>query len=277
MTKKRITVTLDKLILDKVDSQVNGLEVRNRSHAIELLLDEVLHKEKLRKVVILGGGKGTRLRPFTYEIPKLLIPIQGKPIVNHIISNLAKHGVTDVILSLGNMSERVIATLGTGKDLGVNIEYIVEKKPLGTAGPLKLAKHMLEEPFVMLNGDILSKIDYRNMFAFHKDSKALGTVALVAVDDPRLKYGVVNLSGNKIVNFIEKPKTGKEKGNLVNAGIYILEPEVINHVPKGFAMLEKDVFPKLAKLGKLAGYTYTGPWYDIGTTENYEKAIKMWS
>jgi len=275
--KERITVTLDKDLIENIDSKIDRVQIRNRSHSIEVLLDQILKKQGVKKAVILGGGKGTRLRPFTYEIPKLLIPIQGKPIVTHIISQMSKFGVTDVVLSLGTMSEKVITALGNGKDLGVNIEYAVEKEPLGTAGPLRLAKDLLDEPFIMINGDILSKIDYSDMFSFHKKAGVVGTIGLVAVDDPRLKYGVVKLRGNKVVDFFEKPKTIEEKGNLVNAGIYVLEPEIIDYVPKkGFAMLEKDVFPKLAEEEKLAGYNYTGPWHDIGTLENYENAIKNW-
>jgi NDP-sugar pyrophosphorylase family protein len=274
--KERITITLDKELLNKVDKKIDKVQIRNRSHAVEYMLNQVLSKQKLRKAVILAGGKGTRLRPMTYELPKPLIPIQGKPIIQHIIEHLASQGIRDIILCIGYMSDKIIKELGTGKNLGVNIEYMVEKKPLGTAGPLRLAKDLLEEPFLLLNGDILNRIDVQDMHLAHKGSNSLGTLSLLAVEDPST-YGVAKLKGNKIIGFVEKPKKEEAPSNLVSAGLYILEPEVINYIPeKGYSMVEKDVFPKLAEEGKLNGYIYNGSWFDIGTTENYERAIKGW-
>lgn len=271
---ERITITLDKNLLQKIDSRIDHVKIRNRSHAIELLLSETLNSQKLRKAIVLGGGKGTRLRPFTYEIPKPLIPLKGKPIIGHILTHLASCGISNAILSLGYMSEKIISSLGTGKEYGINIEYSVEKQELGTAGPLKLAKEFLNEAFLMQNGDILSKIDVQDMYNFHKNSGGIATIALIAVEDPS-RFGVVELKGNKLISFVEKPKKDAAS-NLVSAGIYILEPEVIDYIPEGYSMVEKELFPKIASEGKLNGYIYTGPWFDIGTTESYEKAIKGW-
>ena len=113
------------------------------------------------------------------------------------------------------------------------------------------------------------------MYMFHKDNKAIGTIALTTVEDPS-RYGVVVLRGNKITSFIEKPNKGESPSNLINAGLYILEPEIIKYIPAGYAMLETDVFPKLAQEGKLFGYAFGGQWFDAGTPERYEKAIKEW-
>ncbi|HIJ99122.1 TPA: NTP transferase domain-containing protein [archaeon] len=155
MPKDRITITLEKELLKKLDTLVDGRDIRSRSHAIERALFSHLEEGKVKQALILAGGEGTRLRPFTYEIPKPLIPIKGKPMLEHIINHLLAYGVKNFILSVGYMSEKIISHFGDGKKLGVHIDYVIEKERLGTAGPLRLAKDLLEEDFLMLNGDIL--------------------------------------------------------------------------------------------------------------------------
>lgn len=276
MSKERITITLEKKLLQELDGLVDGRNIRSRSHAIEQALFSHLEESKVKQALILAGGEGTRLRPFTYEIPKPLIPIKGKPMLEHIITHLASYGVKKFVLSVGYMSEKIISHFGDGTKFGVNIEYIIEKERLGTAGPLRLAKDYLDGDFLMLNGDILSRVNITEFFTQHQKMNGLGTMVLVAVKDPS-KYGTVALHGNKIMKFVEKPKKGKAVSNLVNGGIYLLKSDVIDYVPKkGFSMIEKDVFPKLAQEGKLYGYVYTGQWYDLGTMESYERAIKKW-
>ena len=143
---------------------------------------------------------------------------------------------------------------------------------MGTAGPLKLAKKLIKGPFIACNADELKDIDLTDMFIFHKENKALGTIALTSVEDTS-KYGVAKIAGNKILDFVEKPAKEKAPSNFINSGLYILEPEVIDQIPEGFAMLEKEVFPKLAKNGKLFGYPFSGYWKPIGTFEQYEEAM----
>ncbi|MFH1424478.1 MAG: nucleotidyltransferase family protein [archaeon] len=272
--KKRITMTLDKGILKKVDGTIDNITVKNRSAAVEKLVRKAFQINGISKAVVLAGGIGTRLRPLTYEVPKSLIPIQGRALVEHLILNLKSFGINDILLSVGHMSEKIIAHLGDGNNLGVNIEYLVEKEPLGTAGPLRLAKGKIDSTFVMMNGDLLSKIDVLDMLQTHLNSNSTGTIALTTVKDPS-RFGVATLNGSAITGFIEKPKD--RISNLINAGLYIFEPSIVDYLPnKKKAMLEKDVFPKLAKQGKLSGYVYSGPWYDLGTNESYEKAIKEW-
>lgn len=276
MSKERITITLEKELLPKLDGMVNGRNIRNRSHAIETLLFRHFGENKVTQALILAGGKGSRLRPFTYEIPKPLIPVKSKPLLEHVIKHLSRYGIKDFILSVGYKSEKIISYFGNGKDFGVDIEYVIEKSQLGTAGPLRLARGMLHENFMMLNGDILSKVNVDEFFAHHQRMSGLGTIVLTAVEDPS-KYGVVELSGNRIQKFIEKPKKGDATSNLVSAGIYMLKSDVLDYIPKsGFSMIEKDVFPKLAAEGKLYGYVYTGPWYDLGTLKSYERVLKEW-
>jgi len=269
--KERISLTLNKSILDQVDKMIDSTKMRSRSHAIEVLLSKALNTKKIEHALILAGGKGTRLRPLTYEIPKVMIPLQGRPFLQHLIEMLKKHDITDILLSVGYLKEQIKEYFGNGSKFGVNIRYIEEDEPLGTAGCLKLAKPFLKSSFVMMNGDEFKEVDLHDMFSFHKKCNSLGTLGLKTTDTPEV-YGVAVMQGSKILRFVEKPK--KFVSNLFSAGIYILEPEVIDLIPEGFAMVETDLFPKLAKQGKLAGYPFEGRWYDLGTFDRYEKAIK---
>jgi len=230
-------------------------------------------KNMPKKAVLLVGGKGTRLRPITYEIPKALIPVGGKTITQYLFELLKKFGIKDIILAVGYLKEKIIEHFDDGSKFGVKITYVKEEEPLGTAGPLRLAKDLLDETFIVSNGDELKDINIKQMYALHKENNALATIALTKVEDPS-KYGVARLSGSKILEFIEKPKKEEAPSNLINSGFYIIEPEVIDMIPEGFAMLEKDVFPKLAKQGRLFGFPFPGYWSDIGTFEKYDKAIK---
>ncbi|HII16022.1 MAG TPA: NTP transferase domain-containing protein [Nanoarchaeota archaeon] len=272
--KERVTLTVDSGILKQVDKRVNGKTIKNRSHAVELLLREAIGSNSLHKGLILAGGKGTRLKPITDEIPKPLLPVHGKPILQHGIELMKKFGITEIMLSIGYKGDKIKEYFGDGSRFGVNIMYVEESEPLGTAGPLNLARKYLTETFVMCNADELKDIDLSDMHIFHRDKNAMATIALTTVPDPS-NYGVAKMQGDRIVEFIEKPAV--PPSNLINAGLYILEPEVLDFVPKkGFAMIEKQVFPKIASLGKLYGYHFAGQWMDTGTLDRYDKAIKEW-
>ena len=224
--------------------------------------------------MILAAGKGTRVRPLTNEMPKPMIPVKGKPLIQHIIELCRKHEIREIILSIGYLGEKIREHFGDGSHLGVDITYIEEDEEMGTAGPLKLAKKMLDGPFLMFNGDVLSDVNLQDMIAFHNEQSGMATIALTQVEDTS-SFGVIRLLGNKVVGFVEKPK-GQEDSKLINAGVYVLEPEILNYIPEGKAMLEKDVFPKLTDEGKLFGYPFDGQWFDTGTPEAYEEAIKNW-
>jgi len=272
--KERVTLTIESGILKQVDKRVNGTTVKNRSHAVELILREAMGTNTLRKGVILAGGKGTRLKPITDEIPKPLLPVHGKPILQYGIELFKKFGINEIILSIGYKGSQIKEYFGDGSRFGVTIYYVEETEPLGTAGPLNLARKYLTEPFVMCNADELKDIDLSDMYIFHKDKKAMATIALTTVPDPS-NYGVAKMQGDRIVEFIEKPVS--PPSNLINAGLYILDPEVLKYIPKkGFAMVEKDVFPKIAAEGKLFGYHFSGQWMDTGTLDRYDKAIREW-
>jgi len=271
--KERITITLDKNLISQIDKRIDGIDIKNRSQEIELLLAEALGTNIPSKAVLLVGGRGSRLRPLTDKIPKSLLEVQGKTITEHLLDLLKKYGIRDAVLCVGYLKDKIKEYFGDGTKIGVNITYVEENEPLGTAGPLKLAKKYLKDSFIVSNGDELKNINIPRMFRLHKRKNALATIALTTVDDPS-HYGVARLDGSRIVEFVEKPV--KAPSNLINAGFYILEPEVINMIPDGFSMLEKDVFPKLAKMGRLRGFPFAGQWFDIGNIERYKIAEKKW-
>lgn len=270
--KKRATFTIEADILERVSKEIDGLKIKNMSHAVEILLLKAMGANIPKQALILAGGKGTRLKPITHEIPKPLVPLQGKPILEYSLDLFKKFGIKDVLISIGFKGDKIKEYFGDGKRFGVNITYIEEQEPLGTAGPLRLAKKFIKGSFIACNADELKDIDLMDMFMFHKDNKAVGTIALTSVDDTS-KYGVAKLAGNKILEFVEKPAKENAPSNFINSGLYILEPKIIDYIPEGFAMLEKDVFPKLATEGKLFGYPFSGYWKPIGTLEQYEEAI----
>ncbi|MBI2578431.1 MAG: NTP transferase domain-containing protein [Candidatus Aenigmarchaeota archaeon] len=272
--KERITITLDSSVLRKVDRLVNGKDVRNRSHAIEQLVLKSMDIPQLDTVLIMAGGEGVKLRPITYEIPKPLIPIHGKPILEHQISMLKKNGVRNLIIAVGYMYEKIVDYFGDGSKFGVNINYIVEQKPLGTAGALKLAEEHITDTFGMLNVDTLMDPDIQSVLDFHKKQGSAATLLLRTSDDIS-SFGVVKMRGNQILEFVEKPRKSEAPSNLISTGFHIFEPDIIKYVQKGKFMIE-DLFDRLAKEGHLCGFVHDGTSIDVSTTDGYERAIKQW-
>ena len=273
--KERITITLDKKLLGQIDKRIDGTDIKNRSQEIELILSEALGANIPRIAVILVGGKGTRLKPLTDKMPKPMITVQGKPLMEHILDLFKKYGIRDVVLCVGYMKDKIIKHYEDGSKMGMSISYVEENTPLGTAGPLKLARKKLKETFIASNGDVLKDVNIARMYRLHKRKNALATIALTTVDDPS-QYGVAKLDGSRIVEFVEKPKREDAPSNLINAGFYIIEPEVLDMIPDGYSMIEKDIFPKLAKMGRLRGFPFAGQWYDVGTMERLQLAEKEW-
>jgi NDP-sugar pyrophosphorylase family protein len=272
MGVERVTITIKKDVLERIDSMIDGKGIRNRSHAVENLILKSLGR-KLDTVLILAGGEGTRLASVK-EIPKPLIPIHGKPILEHQINLLKKYGIRNIILSVGYMHNRIKEYFGNGSRFGVGIEYIVEKKPLGTAGPIGLVKNQLTDSFALLNVDTLMNPDISEMYQFHKKEGTLATVLLVTVDNPSL-FGVAKMRGNRILGFVGRPSLKNAPSRLVHAGFCIFEPDVINFIPKGRFMIE-DLFQRLAKREAISGFVHDDQVFDVGTTEGYSKAIKNW-
>lgn len=273
--KERITLTIEKEILQRVDLGVNGIDVKNRSHAVELLLTKAFGDNKPSKAIILAGGKSSGLKSLTEMLPKPMLRVKNKPILEHNIELLKSYGIKDIIISLGYRGEKIKEYFGDGKQLGVNISYVEEQEPMGTAGPLNLLKEHVNSTFILMNGDELKDIDVEDMFSFHRKNKSIATLALTTVEDPS-EYGVAVMNGSKIVTFVEKPSKHNTPSKLISAGLYILEPEVLKIVPEGFSMIENDVFPKLASNDKLLGYIFAGQWYDARTPERYNEAKREW-
>ena len=274
-TKERITITLDKDLLEQIDRRVDGITIKNRSQEIEHILLDALGSRTPKHAVILAGGKGTRLRPLTLSTPKALVDVHGKTLTEHLLDLLKKYGVTHVTLSVGYLMDKIREHFGDGAKLGVAIDYIEEGEPLGTAGPLLFLKGRMKDSFIVSNGDELKKINIPRMYRLHRRKNALATIALTTVQDPS-QYGVARLDGTRILEFVEKPKKSEAPSNLINAGFYILEPEVLDMIGPGKQMLEKDVFPKLAQMGRLRGFPFAGQWFDTGNLERLEKARKLW-
>jgi mannose-1-phosphate guanylyltransferase len=225
------------------------------------------------QALILAGGEGTRLRPLTSTVPKPVVQLVDRPFIAYMIEWLRGHGVDDVILACGFMADGVRAVLGDGSSLGVSLRYVEEPTPLGTGGALKYAEDLLAERFFMLNGDLLTDIDLTEQMRQHERTGARATLALIGVDDPS-SYGLVRQGEDGAVReFVEKPSPDEIDTNLVNAGAYILEREVLAGIARAGTRvsIEREVFPSLVGHG-LYGFETSGYWMDIGTPERYLQA-----
>jgi mannose-1-phosphate guanylyltransferase len=221
------------------------------------------------QALILAGGEGTRLRPLTSTVPKPVVPLVDRPFIAFMIDWLRSHGVDDIVMSCGHLAAGVRNVLGDGEALGIRLRYVEEPRPLGTGGALKYAEQLLDERFLMLNGDVLTDIDLSAQIAHHERTGALATLALTPVEDPSA-YGLVRLDGTGAVSeFVEKPSPDQIDTNNISAGAYVLERSVLELLQTGEpASIERDVFPRLVG-GGLYGCVASGYWLDIGTPERY--------
>jgi NDP-sugar pyrophosphorylase family protein len=219
------------------------------------------------KAFILCGGLGTRLRPYTYENPKPMLPIDGKPILQYVIEHLKDNGVDEMVLAIGYLYEKIVAYFGDGRDFKVKLKHAVEKEALGTAGAILASGVRPSEPFFVVMGDAITNIDLKAMASAHKKSGAIATVALLK-HTTKIPYGVAKTKDGLITEFEEKP----ELEHYINTGIYVLSPEIFKyiHEKEDFA---KDVFPRLLKRKEKIGAFKVdkGVWIDIGRLEEYEK------
>jgi mannose-1-phosphate guanylyltransferase len=223
------------------------------------------------KAVILVGGPGTRLQPLTDKKPKSIVPVLNKPVLEHTLAYLKHYGVEDVILTLNYLPDVIQDYFGDGKRCGMHLIYCMEKEPLGTAGAVKNAEAYLDSTFFVLNGDVFTDMNLAEMLAFHRDKKARATISLSWVDNPSA-FGVVETdTDHRVKRFIEKPPLGEATTNWINAGTYVLEPEVLEQIPPDrHHMFEKGLFPRLLDIDKpVYGYTYKGYWLDMGTPGKY--------
>lgn len=227
------------------------------------------------QALILAGGKGTRLRPLTMHTPKPIVPIANRPFLLYQLELLKRADVRDVILSLSYQPHKIEDKLGDGTDYNVRISYAVEQTPLGTAGAYRNAAGLISETTVVFNGDVLTDIDMNEVIRFHRERQAVATIVLTPVPNPTA-YGLVETEkkDGRVRRFLEKPKPEEVTCDTINAGIYVLEPRVLDYVPEGEPfMFEYGVFPQLLERGEpFFAYVWRGYWRDIGTAASYLQA-----
>lgn len=276
MVKTRLTITLDSEILKRVDSAIDGSKIRNRSHAIEYLLTSCLIPQST-KVLILAGGEGVKFRPLTDALPKSLLPIKDKPLLEHTLLALKDQGFTEIYISVAHLGKKIKDYFGDGARLGIRIKYIEQRiAKNGTAQPVLQAREFFsEEPFLVIYGDVLTKLNFLDLLDFHNSHRGIATMALASVEKPAM-WGVANIEGNRIKDFVEKPQT-KTRSHLINAGVYVLAPEVFKYIKADSTRLEKDVFPRLAREGKLYAYPFESDWYDVSTPQIYSEVLKEYT
>lgn len=221
--------------------------------------------------IILAGGFGTRLQPLTEETPKPLLPIKGKPIVQHVIERLKRYGVQQIILSVGYKAEQLQNYFGDGSRLGVKLSYAIETEPLGTGGAVLQAAQKIQQPFFLVWGDNVMDVDYAAMHKAYLHDAPQITMALTPREDVE-HFGVARLEGNKILQFVEKPRREEAPSNLINAGAFIIDPLCLKMLPMGKSSLEHDCFEKLAPLGEISAFIHEGQWFPTDTLEKYSKA-----
>jgi NDP-sugar pyrophosphorylase family protein len=225
------------------------------------------------KAVILAGGKGTRLKPYTMLFPKPLVPIDDMPILEVVIRQLKFYGFAEVTMAVGHLAELLVAYFGDGSKYGLKIDYSKEDSPLGTVGPLALIPNLMDS-FLVMNGDVLTTLDYRDLLAYHRQKGAMATIAMhercVKID-----LGVIETNEeNEVVGYIEKPLYNYR----VSMGIYVFDPAILRYIQPGERLDFPDLVQLLLQNGeKVIGYPYDGYWLDIGRPDDYELAVGEFS
>jgi len=225
------------------------------------------------KAVILAGGLGVRLRPLTYVVPKPMLPLGDKPILERIITDLRDQGIRDVVISCSYLARVIESYFGDGSWLGVNIEYVKSDRPLGTAGQLRPVKDLVEGTFITVYGDVYAKIDYRDLVEYHKSKRATATMVLRKLKQA-VRFGVVEVDGQgRVLTWREKPEVEYN----VNAGIYVFEPKVFDYILEGIDSMDR-VFRDMIERGeRVYGYEFAGEVYDVGDMTSYEEAVKRFT
>lgn len=260
---ERVTVTIDSSLLSNVDGLVTSGSAKSRSHAFDLLLRKALAGSELKKALVLAGGAKEKLSAGGEVKP--LLQVSGLPVLERILLHLKQYGIQDAVVSVGLAGEKIVSQFKNGENTGVHLYYVWEDpaEPAGSAGCLKFAQPYLPEPFLLTYSDVLyDQLDISDFYRFHRANGGLCTIALA--NSPQTKsFGVAKMSGARITDFSEKP--ANSQSNLINAGVAICEPAIFSFMPKrSGASFERDLLPTLAKKGKLFGYVYSGPWFDVG-------------
>ncbi len=277
MRRSRITITLDSNLLKKIDRLIDKKKIRNRSHAIEYIITQYT-QSSVHKAIILAGGRGTQLRPYTYEIPKPMLPVAGKPILEHLITQLRDNGITNIVIAISYLGDKIKKYFGNGEKFGVTITYSEEEENLLTGGALSKVKDQVgQDTFLVIHGDILTDFSFSDFIQFHKNQNTVATVALTTSSAPT-EFGQIKLHGTHLTKFYSHTDQPGMKSHLINTGIYALEPSIFNNFPQNkqkFAL--EDVIQELIDQQEVSGFVFEGSWYDVGNPENYENAIKEYN
>lgn len=267
-TKTRLTITLDNDLLGQVDTLIDNVSVKNRSHAIETLIKDSLTPSVQTAVILAGGTLPGSTNP-------LLLKLGTGTLFSYTLSMLKKFHIRRVIVCVDSSDKNITKTLGKIENFGLQVEYSIEKTPLGTGGAVKNAQKLIGPvPFLVIHGDVLTTLNLADLFEFHFNEKALATIAV----KPRMgepKYGQAFIQGNKIVRFLEQ---GAESGiSIINTGVYVFDPKIFDVFPnRADFTLEKDVFPILAGRKQLTASIFQGIWYDVTMSQNYKEAQERW-
>lgn len=228
------------------------------------------------KAVVMAGGIGSRLRPLTIGRPKPMVPFLGKPVLAHILNLLKEHHIYEVVLTVRYLAEQIQDYFGDGSHLGMQLSYALEERPLGTAGSVKNAQPYLEgsKTILVMSGDIITDIDLANLLLFHRQKRALASLALKQISNPR-QYGLVTTDRHgRVSNYVEKPNDDLAVPGLINTGIYVLETKLLDLLEPGVAYdFSYDLFPRLlTQRARLYGWATDNYWCDVGTLQSYMKA-----
>jgi NDP-sugar pyrophosphorylase family protein len=272
--RKRISITLKPELLKLLDQRVDGQRVRNRSHAVELMLSESLKTPQV-KALVLTGGKQIKLGLHSPELPKAMLLVRGRPLLEHALLRLKASGVTEIIISLGAGGGKIRDYFRDGARWNLSINYLEQKglKP-GTAQPLLQAQgQLMDSPFLLVYGDVYADINFADFLEFHSLQKnSLCTMALASAEKVSM-WGSAKLVGSRVEEFEEKPLHPSYQSRLVNAGMYVMDPVIFDYITPSMAKLESELMPKLAEEKRLGGYAFGGDWYDISTPEAYKQFV----
>lgn len=262
-TKERILELANEKKLHQIPIISNGKLI-----GIQDIREFLAPKNKPNKVILMVGGLGTRLRPLTNDVPKPMLDVGNKPILHTIVENFAKYGYTDIIMCVNYKSEIIKEYFGNGDKFGVKIEYVLENQRMGTAGALSLLKERPKDDFFVMNGDLLTNVNFEYLHEYHKDSNALASICIRKYE-MQVPYGVVNVRANKVTSIEEKPT----QSFFVSAGIYMFSPIVLDFIPKGVFYDMPTLFSELLKHDfPIHPFPIREYWLDIGRMDEYRRA-----
>ncbi len=268
MGKQRLTITLSESVLKKVDHYIDGIQIRNRSHAIENLLESSFSPSIDTAVILAGGAKHVNDNP-------TLKKIGDRYVLAIMLERLREVGIAKVIICAGEEGVAIQKVFGDGSQVGLQMVYSHEKTPLGTAGALKnVDKYIDSEAFLVMHGDVLCDLDLEALISFHLNENTIATM-VVKPAMGATEYGQVVLEGNKIIQFLP---SSEDKGiSIINTGMYVVKSELFGLIPNvSPLLLEKDIFPLLSSKRELSAFVFQGFWYDVTSNETYSEAAKQW-